>query len=73
MEKLLVLPSSRSKMEALKAFLTALNIDFKPVSAADDAAAITDPELLRRIEDFEQGKTAPQPFPLEKLKAMINA
>lgn len=74
MEKLLVLPATRSKLEALKAFLAALKIDFKSIPTGEEAAAtITDPELIRRIEDYEQGKTVPQEFSLEELKAMLHA
>ena len=74
MEKRLVLPSTRSKLEALKAALAALKIEFTSVSTGDEeTATITDPELLRRIEDYEQGKTVPKPVSLEEIKAMLHA
>ena len=74
MEKLLVLPSTRSKLEALKAFLAALKIEFKSVSVGDDeTATITDSELLQRIADYEQGKTVPKPLSLEEITRVWDA
>jgi len=69
METLIVKPGSRSKMEALKAFLTALKIDFKTVNgtdtvASDDKVAEADspydPASVAKIkkgdEDYKAGR-----------------
>lgn len=53
METLIVQPSSQSKLEALKAFLTALKIDFK-TAEKEERGVISNPETIRRIEDYEK-------------------
>jgi hypothetical protein len=71
METLIITPASRSKMEALKAFLTALKIDFKTVNgnevhalpegnAVSEADKPYNPEFVAKIkasrEEIKQGK-----------------
>lgn len=71
METLIVKPASRSKMEALKAFLTALKIDFKTVNGTETTTASKEskvseadkpynPEFVAKIkasqEDYEAGR-----------------
>ncbi len=34
---------------------------------------ITNPEILKSIEEYEQGKVKPTPLSLKKLKALLNA
>ena len=71
METIIVTPASRSKMEALKAFLTALKIDFKAVNgnevhalpegnAVSEADKPYNPEFVAKIkkgdEDYKAGR-----------------
>ena len=71
METLIIKPATRSKMEALKAFLTALKMDFKTLKATDAGPSKTDdstaeadtpynPEFVAKIkkgdEDFKTGR-----------------
>lgn len=72
METLIVQPATRSKLEALKAFLAALKIDFK-TAGEGDADEITNPETLRRIEAYEQGTIQPEAHSLKEVKALLNA
>ncbi len=51
---------------------------FKKVSFIKKAKAlkpneITNPEILKSIEEYEQGKVKPTPLSLKKLKALLNA
>lgn len=71
METIIIPPASRGKMEALKAFLTALKMDFKVVE--QEAAQITNPETIRRIEAYEQGVAKTEAHSLEEIKAMLRA
>lgn len=72
METIIIPPASRGKMEALKAFLTALKMDFKVVEQKE-AAQITNPETIRRIEAYEQGVAKTEAHSLEEIKAMLRA
>ena len=72
METLIVESGSRSKMEALKAFLAALKMDFrvepKRKKHASVEGMITNPETIRRIEEFEAGRVKTIPMTVEELK-----
>ena len=74
MEKLLVLPDSPGKMDALIAFLKAMHINFKSVAVDEqNNGLITDADLIQRIENYERGNSNPVPYSLDQLKAMLNA
>ena len=55
-------------MEALLAFLKALHIPFEETSKTE--GVITNPELIRRIEDYEKGTATLITVSLEELKKM---
>ncbi len=59
-------------MEALKAFLTALKMDFKVIDE-QEIAEITNPETIRRIEMYEKGKSKAEAHSLEEIKALLRA
>lgn len=51
---------------------------FKKVSFIKKAKAlkpneITNPEILKSIEEYEKGRVSPTPLSLKKLKALLNA
>lgn len=72
METIIIPPAASEKMEALKAFLTALKMDFKVV-AQQEAAEITNPETIRRIEAYERGVAKTEAHSLEEIKAALRA
>lgn len=49
------------------------NISFVKKAKRLAANEITNPALLKNIEDYEKGKTTPTPLSLTELKAMIHA
>lgn len=70
METLIVRTGSRSKMEALKAFLAALKIDFR--SENGEQALIKNPETLRRIALYENGGEVPQVHTISEIRQRLN-
>lgn len=72
METIIVQPGSKKNLEALKAFLQALKMDFR-VATEPAPNVVTNPETLRRIEAYETGKSEPIQKTLEEIKALGNA
>ncbi len=72
MTQTLTVHASPDKMEALMAFLKALKIPFETENAGQKGV-IKDPELLRRIEDYENGKASLKTVSLEELQKMTRA
>ena len=75
METIIIRKASRSKMEALYAFMQALKIDFasgakEPAAKTNkqEPAVISNPELIRRIEEYQQGKTEMIPMTVQELR-----
>jgi hypothetical protein len=49
------------------------NITFIKNTTSIDKNEITNPVILKSIEDYENNKTTPTPLSLKELKAFINA
>ncbi len=57
-------------MDALLAFLKALHIPFE--ATANEEGVITDPELIRRIEDYEKGTATLKTVSLDEIQKVSN-
>ena len=71
METIIALPATQDKLDALKAVLKALKIDFR--TGGEAANVITNSDLMQRIEDYEMGRTVLAEHSLDEIKAKLRA
>lgn len=67
----ILLEVSDNKADLFLEFIRNLPFVKKSEKVSDNE--VTNPKILRSIEDYEQGKVSPTPANLEELKALINA